>query len=341
MRQHPLAETGGWQFGQSAGGCFLAKVIDVLLFDHLTPKIWNSYVLAPPDRRPCEIVAREPMRQLTHVSFSLKIVETIANSWGAVQVASLCGLSSGACAVLRRLHNPRTCAMEATPPAWKCASATAFISSIAALAFACWASSCKVNSARSPSLRTSSFRTFIGTTFRACHSFVRCMRMPTTDFCFSARLEPAVSSKCCFYEIEDGCVTLEDGIQLQTAWLNHPQGCMGFRLETKDGIFVYATDNEPGDAAFDKAVRKLAEGADVLIYDAQYLPEEYEARRHGWGHSHWREAVNVVMESGAKELVLFHHDPHHDDTCIDRVVKQARNYYPLVRAAAEGMEIKL
>ena len=52
---------------------------------------------------------------------------------------------------------------------------------------------------------------------------------------------------------------------------------MGFRLETKEGVIVYATDNEPGDALFDKNVRKLAAGADVLIYDAQYLPEEYEA----------------------------------------------------------------
>jgi phosphoribosyl 1,2-cyclic phosphodiesterase len=144
-----------------------------------------------------------------------------------------------------------------------------------------------------------------------------------------------------FYEIESGRVTLEDGIEMQTAWLNHPQGCMGFRLETKDGILVYATDNEPGDAAFDKAVRKLAEGADVLIYDAQYLPEEYAARRRGWGHSHWREAVNVVMESGAKELVLFHHDPDHTDAIIDKVVIDARSYYPKVRAASEGMEINL
>ncbi len=92
---------------------------------------------------------------------------------------------------------------------------------------------------------------------------------------------------------------------------------------------------------FDKAVRKLAEGADILIYDAQYLPEEYEARRRGWGHSHWREAVNVVMESGAKELILYHHDPDHTDTMIDTVVANARNYYPKVRAAAEGMEIGL
>ena len=143
-----------------------------------------------------------------------------------------------------------------------------------------------------------------------------------------------------FYDIEEGVTQLE-GATMRTQWLNHPQGCMGFRLETRDGILVYATDNEPGDKCFDKAVRKLAEGADVLIYDAQYLPEEYEARRRGWGHSHWREAVNVVMESGAKELVLFHHDPDHDDRLIDKVVQEARNYYPRVRAASEGMEITI
>lgn len=143
-----------------------------------------------------------------------------------------------------------------------------------------------------------------------------------------------------FYDLEEGSVDLGD-VRLQAKWLNHPQGCMGFRLESKDGIFVYATDNEPGDATFDKNVRKLAEGADVLVYDAQYLPEEYEAVRRGWGHSHWREAVNIVMESGAKELVLFHHDPDHDDACIDRVLQEARNYYPRVNAAAEGMQIEV
>jgi phosphoribosyl 1,2-cyclic phosphodiesterase len=144
-----------------------------------------------------------------------------------------------------------------------------------------------------------------------------------------------------FYEIENGCLEMGDGVTLKTAYLNHPQGCLGFRLETKDGILVYATDNEPGDIHFDKNVRKLAEGADILIYDAQYLPEEYAARRRGWGHSHWREAVNVVMESGAKELILYHHDPEHTDAIVDKVVTDARNYYPKVRAAAEGMEIEL
>jgi len=144
-----------------------------------------------------------------------------------------------------------------------------------------------------------------------------------------------------FYDIENGRLHMGDGIQIKTEYLNHPQGCLGFRLETREGVLVYATDNEPGDSDFDKTVRKLAEGADILIYDAQYLPEEYAARRRGWGHSHWREAVNVVMESGAKELILYHHDPDHTDAIVDKVVQDARNYYPKVRAAAEGMEIRL
>jgi phosphoribosyl 1,2-cyclic phosphodiesterase len=143
-----------------------------------------------------------------------------------------------------------------------------------------------------------------------------------------------------FYNLEQGRAPL-DGVTVEAMWLNHPQGCMGYRMETKDGVLVYATDNEPGDPVFDKNVRKLAAGADVLIYDAQYLPEEYEARKRGWGHSHWREAINIVMESGAKELVLFHHDPDHDDACIDKVVKEARNHYAKLRAAEEGMEITL
>src|SRR5437764_6559435 len=143
-----------------------------------------------------------------------------------------------------------------------------------------------------------------------------------------------------FYSLEQGRVALDD-VMIETTWLNHPQGCLGFRLETKDGVLVYATDNEPGDENFDKAVRKLAEGADILIYDAQYLPEEYAARRRGWGHSHWREAVNIVMESGAKELILYHHDPDHTDAIVDKVVAGAQNYYPKVRPASEGLQIRL
>jgi ribonuclease BN (tRNA processing enzyme) len=124
-------------------------------------------------------------------------------------------------------------------------------------------------------------------------------------------------------------------------WLNHPQGCLGFRITSGGFVAVYATDNEPGDPVFDKAVRKLAQGADVLIYDAQYLPEEYEARKRGWGHSHWREGVSIATQSEVKHLVLFHHDPDHCDESIDEIVKQAQQHFPRVTAASEGLAFEL
>ena len=143
-----------------------------------------------------------------------------------------------------------------------------------------------------------------------------------------------------FFDIEEGRVAFDNCV-VQAMWLNHPQGCLGFRIETEDGVLVYATDNEPGIRCFDKNVRKLAEGADVLIYDAQYLPEEYVARNEAGDTATGARPWTSCMESGAKELVLFHHDPDHCDQMIDNIVKTAKDHYPKVRAASEGMEIEI
>ncbi len=149
-----------------------------------------------------------------------------------------------------------------------------------------------------------------------------------------------MAAHCNFFDMEEERVAFDD-CTVQSLWLNHPQGCLGFRLETDNEVFVYATDTEPGHTVFDRNVRKLAEGADVLVYDAQYLPDEYQARRRGWGHSHWREAADIVAATGTKELVLYHHDPDHDDQCVDAIVKSASDHCPHVRAAREGDLIEL
>ncbi|MCX6617586.1 MAG: MBL fold metallo-hydrolase [Acidobacteria bacterium] len=132
-----------------------------------------------------------------------------------------------------------------------------------------------------------------------------------------------------------------NGTRLTAMRLNHPQGCLGYRLECGSRAIAYATDNEPGKADFDRNVRSLAEGADVLIYDAQYTPLEYVNFKKGWGHSTWREAVTIAREAGVKTLVLFHHDPDHNDAMIDSIVHEAAREFPGVLAAAEGLEIDL
>src|SRR5579872_2623545 len=44
-----------------------------------------------------------------------------------------------------------------------------------------------------------------------------------------------------FREITGGDRWEVDGTRISTAWLNHPQGCLGYRLETSAGSIVYAT----------------------------------------------------------------------------------------------------
>jgi phosphoribosyl 1,2-cyclic phosphodiesterase len=137
-----------------------------------------------------------------------------------------------------------------------------------------------------------------------------------------------------------------EGIELQ-----HPQGGMGFRIREGRGTFVFLTDNElrsdawPGRGPSDYA--SFCEGADVLIHDAQYRPEEMPSRR-GWGHSDFLSAVDLALEAGVRHLVLYHHDPDRSDAEVKEMEEMAAQYAKgkgrgslVVEAALEGMEWKL
>ena len=137
-----------------------------------------------------------------------------------------------------------------------------------------------------------------------------------------------------FYTIKQEHLKIGDAL-LTTRYLNHPQGCLGYRIQDGDRVVVYATDHEHGKSKYDKSLLKLAEGADLLIYDAQYTPKEYEARI-GWGHSTWEQGIKVARSAGVKNLVLFHHDPEHDDETIDGIVRKARKQFANTHAAMEG-----
>ncbi|HET7841128.1 MAG TPA: MBL fold metallo-hydrolase [Terriglobia bacterium] len=123
--------------------------------------------------------------------------------------------------------------------------------------------------------------------------------------------------------------------------LNHPQGCLSFRIEHRGKSVVYATDNEPGDARADRELRELARGADILIYDAQYSQEDLGAQKKGWGHSSWEEGVAICKEVGVKQLILFHHDPDSSDAAVDQLERKARAKFRRSRAAFEGMTLEL
>jgi phosphoribosyl 1,2-cyclic phosphodiesterase len=144
-----------------------------------------------------------------------------------------------------------------------------------------------------------------------------------------------------FTEVNDGDTLVVCGTKVIARWLNHPQGCLGYRFETSAGTIVYATDNEPGNSKLDQSLRELAAGADVFINDAQYTPEQLAGPRRGWGHSCWTEGVKIAKEVGVKTLVLFHHDPDSTDRQVDSLLRQAREHFDSVYAASEGMAITL
>jgi phosphoribosyl 1,2-cyclic phosphodiesterase len=151
----------------------------------------------------------------------------------------------------------------------------------------------------------------------------------------------AMSAKRKFRELEGGETFLIGENKVTARHINHPQGCLGFRIETPAGIVVYATDNEPGNAEMEKALRQLAAGADIFVNDAQFTPTQLATTKKGWGHSSWKEGVKIAREVGAKTLVLFHHDPDSSDRAVDSLLRDARDEFDSVFAASEGMVITL
>lgn len=144
-----------------------------------------------------------------------------------------------------------------------------------------------------------------------------------------------VAAKRDFHQIEKGGASKVGGLTVHPFPLNHPQGASGYRIECDGVTIVYATDYEHGLRESDATLCEYAQNANILICDAQYTPAEYETHR-GWGHSTWQNAVLLARESRAEHLMLFHHDPAHDDQTMMQITQDARMQFENTTGAWEG-----
>ena len=128
-------------------------------------------------------------------------------------------------------------------------------------------------------------------------------------------------------------------VRLTATELDHPGGNLGYRLEYRGRVLVYATDVEHTDRPAESLV-ELARGADLLLHDAMYTAAEYEERR-GWGHSTWAGALATAKAAKVKTLVLFHHDPDRDDRALEAVLRRVQKQFPRAIAAREGLTLRL
>jgi phosphoribosyl 1,2-cyclic phosphodiesterase len=147
-----------------------------------------------------------------------------------------------------------------------------------------------------------------------------------------------------FYDLVCGDTLTLDDITIETGPLNHPNGAMGYRVTWNGHSAFYCTDTEHFPDHLDENVLHLARDADLIIYDAMYTDEEYhnpKSPKVGWGHSTWQEAVKIAKQANVKMLVIFHHDPLHNDDFMDLVEQQTVQQFPNSVVAKEGMAINL
>lgn len=136
-----------------------------------------------------------------------------------------------------------------------------------------------------------------------------------------------------------------DVVQVRTyhSYAHPKNGVHVYRISWRGRSVVYATDTE-GYVETDRRLVRFAQGADLLIHDAQYLPEDYAhptKPKQGWGHSTPQMACAVAAASGTKQLVLFHHEPTYDDETLATLEEMAQAIFPRTCVAHEGLEIKI
>jgi ribonuclease BN (tRNA processing enzyme) len=122
----------------------------------------------------------------------------------------------------------------------------------------------------------------------------------------------------------------------------HPKGGVSvYKISWAGKSMVYATDTESY-VGGDTRLIEFARGTDLLIHDAQYTNEEYvTGPKQGWGHSTPEMAIAIAQAAGVKKLVLFHHDPSHDDDTLTEIEKKAQEAFPNTILAYEGLAIEL
>ncbi len=124
----------------------------------------------------------------------------------------------------------------------------------------------------------------------------------------------------------------------------HPKdGVYAYRIEWKNRSLVYASDKESY-VGVDRKLSAFARNTDLLIHDSQYTQDDYLSPivpKQGYGHSTPEMAIEIAKHCNAKKLALFHIDPTYNDDFVKKMEESAKNKFPSLFVAKEGLEIDL
>jgi len=128
-------------------------------------------------------------------------------------------------------------------------------------------------------------------------------------------------------EGEDG-VLIGDGHAVKVTSCANPHGAttaLAYRFEHKGKVVVYASDCGYGPNGPTPEVKRLYAGADVLIHDCTYSPEDRAARMQR-GFASTEDAAKAAIEAKAKRLVMFHYDQDYADDVVDALAERTRKF---------------
>jgi len=159
-----------------------------------------------------------------------------------------------------------------------------------------------------------------------------------------------IPARLSFHDAPETAITIGSAT-VRAAKVTHQGPTVAYRIEEDGQVLVYLPDHEPSISSDLSAVPAdwisgydIARGADVLLHDAQYGDHEYGAHV-GWGHSSITDTMVFAAKAEVARLLLFHHDPYHDDDELDDLLVEARRLWAgppeCVQLAAEGMTIVL
>lgn len=140
--------------------------------------------------------------------------------------------------------------------------------------------------------------------------------------------------------ISDGeAVRLPGDITVRTVRANHPDGGVLYEITVGGKKIVYGLDCEL-DKEMEERLFPYADGADLLICDAQYSPEDYDHHR-GWGHSAWTGWVKLAGRCRVGEIWLSHFAWEYRDEKLREMENEIRAVFPRAMCAKEGLTIQL
>ena len=119
---------------------------------------------------------------------------------------------------------------------------------------------------------------------------------------------------------------------------SHPNGATSYKVTIDNFSILYSTDSEHPNNKLNENVLKMAENTDILIHDSHFTEEDLKDHI-GWGHSSWRQAVNVAIKSGAKKLFLFHYSPEYNDDIIDSIEQKAQGLLETCEASKQNLKV--